>query len=420
MTTLHTLPATPPAKPVRSRPRLRTLPLLGAAAAITALALTLALPTAAQERPGAVLRCDSTTSFTLFGADTLRGDLLLRSAGGWLVSTRPEAVDAGGGGWSETAVYHPEPPGERVYGGSMGGGPIFAVRSCGDGCLQPVSWEAGAWQPLGGAISGVPSGIAHATYDLSGAPWLVVQQPSPRGEGPDDALISHAWHLVTDGAADEWVKAGSATVRSSGATAAVAAPDRRDAILSGTMRFSASEEPTAWLATLPSLPADEVGVLVPARKGAAYLTARGRLLLSRDGRRWVRSRWTPWGDHPTRLWSPGRDYSLDLPTGDRRGALHAIFVDRREPERQHLYLVTWEPEGKWSRVADLDADILTLNGERLDFSEIALAAPDTWVLLAGCVNTANGPGLVVRTVGSEGLTRPRFLPLRPGEAPVAP
>jgi len=400
-----TLPTpTPPSTPCR--PRLRSLLLLALAAA---LALAVAAPAAAQDRPGRVLRCDSNTPFALFGVDTLRGDLLLRSGGGWLVSTRPAAVDAGGGGWSETATYHPEPPGERVYGGSMGGGPIFAVRSCGDGCLQPVAWDAGSWQPLGGTIANVPSGIAHATYDLSGAPWLVVQQPSPRGEGPKDVVISHAWHL----AAGEWVKAGSATVRSSGATAAVAAPGRSDAILSGTMRFSASEAPTAWLATLPSVPADDVGVLVPARSGAAYLTASGRLLLSRDGQRWVRSRWTPWGAHATRLWSPGKDYTLDLPTGDRRGELHAIFIDRREPDAQQLHLVTWEPEGEWSRVADLSVAITTLNGESLDYSEIVLAAPDTWVLLAGCVNTANGPGLVVRTVGAEGLTRPRFLPLVP-------
>ena len=167
-------------------PRRHRLPALLCLVALAATVLALALPAAAQDGPARVLRCDSETPFALFGVDTLRGDLLLRSAGGWLVTTRPEAVDAGGGGWSETATYHPEPPGERVYGGSMGGGPIFGVRSCGDGCLQPVTWAAGAWQPLGGTITGVPSGIAHGTYDLSGAPWVVVQQPSPRGEGPDD------------------------------------------------------------------------------------------------------------------------------------------------------------------------------------------------------------------------------------------
>ena len=186
------------------------------------------------------------------------------------------------------------------------------------------------------------------------------------------------------------------------------------------MRFAVGEEPTSWVATLPALPARDVGVLVPAESGAAYLTADGHLLLSRDGERWVRSRWTPWGRHPTKLWAPGRDYTVDLPTGDRRGALHTVWVDRREGEGGHLYLATWQPQGEWTTLADVEPEIRTLNDERLGYSEIVVARPDDWVLLSGCVNTANGPGLVLRTFGPDGLTRPRFLPLRPGTAPGAP
>lgn len=389
-------------------PLRRAMPYL--AAALLAAALLVTPPAAAQTASSAVLRCDSSTPLALFGVDTLRGELLLRSAGGWLVRTRPAATDAGGGGWAETAPYYREPADRRVYGGSMGAGPIFGVSACGEGCLQPVASTAGTWAPLGQPLRGVPAGIAHTTYDRSGAPWLVVQQPQPPGEGPADGVISHAWRFV-EGA---WRSAGRAVVRSSGAAAAVAAPAHPTAILSGTVRFAVGENPVTWLATLPSLPAEEVGVLVPAQAGAAYLTASGRLLLSRDGQRWVRSRWTPWGDHPTRLWTPGRDYTLDLPSGDRQGRLHAVFIDRRDGQAGHLHLTTWEPRGEWSRVADFHSEISTLNGERLDYSEIALAAPGTWVLLAGCVNTANGPGLVLRTVGKEGLTRPRFLPLMPG------
>ena len=198
-----------------------------------------------------------------------------------------------------------------------------------------------------------------------------------------------------------------------GAAAVAAAPGRRDAVVSGTHRFALGEEPQSWLATLPSLPAGDIGVLVPVEGGAAYLTAEGRLLISRDGERWVRTRWVPWGQHATKLWAPGRDYTLDLPTGDRRGPLHAVWIDRR-PGQARLYLSTWRPRGEWSTLAAVHPEISTLNGERLEYSEIVVAGPDTWVLLTGCVNTANGPGMVLRTHGPEGLTRPRFLPLVPG------
>lgn len=376
------------------------------------LCLALVLPAAAAERRP--FACDQNSILTLSGADTLDGRLLLRTAEGWLLDARPDAVDPGGGDWRETASYHREPAGGPVYGTSVGPGPIFGVRGCGAGCLQAVAWESGRWEPLGEPLRDAPSGTVHTTYDLSGAPWLVVQTPLAPGEGPDDGVRAQAWRL--DGGA--WRPAGSSVVRSAGAAAAVPDPELPQAVLSGTVRFAVGSEPATWVSTLPALDAEQVGVLVPAEGGAAYLTAEGRMLLSRDGTKWVRSRWVPWKKHPTRLEVPGRDYTLDLPTGDRRGPLHALWVDRRAGEGGQLHLTRWSPAGDWAQVAELEPEITTLDGARLGYSEIVVARPGVWVLLTGCVNTANGPGLVLRTAGAEGVTRPRFIPLRPGEMPA--
>lgn len=383
----------------------RSLPLL-------LLCCALALPLAAAERP---FTCDQNTVLTLAGADTQEGRLLFRTADGWFLEVRPDATDPGGGDWRERAAYHraaTEPP---VYGTSVGPGEIFGVHACGDGCLQAVVWRAGSWEPLGGPLRSVPSGTAHATRDLSGAAWLVVQSPLAPGEGPDDGVRARAWRLE-DGA---WTAAGAAVVRSAGAAAAVPDPNRSDAVLSGTVRFAVGEKPQVWVDTLPALASEQVGVLVPVESGAAYLTAEGRMLLSPDGARWVRSRWVPWKKHPTRLAAPGRDYTLDLPTGDRRGPLHALWVDRRVGEGGQLHLTRWSPAADWDEVAEVEPEVTTLDGAKLGYSEIVVARPGVWVLLTGCVNTANGPGLVLRTAGAEGVTRPRFVPLRPGELPVA-
>jgi len=381
--------------------------------------LTLCLALALAAAAGAdTFRCDDHSIVTLAGADTQEGRLLLRSADGWWIETRPDAVDPGGGDWNESATYHAESA-DRPYGLSVGPGPIFGVTGCGDGCLQAQRWaastaadggEAGSWAPLGEPITGVPAGAAHATYDLSGAPWVIVQTPPEPGEGSRDSVRAHAWRFA-DGA---WASAGSALVRSAGAAAAVPDPRRGDAILSGSVRFAVGERPASWVATLPSLSAEEVGVLVPVGDGAAYLTAEGRLLLSRDGERWVRSRWSPWGKNAERLWHPGRDYTVDLPTADRRGELNALWIDRREGSAGRMTLITWDPTTDWQALAEADAEIKTLDGTRLPYAELVVARPGVWVLIAGCVNTANGPGLVLRTYGGEGLTRPRFLPLRPG------
>jgi hypothetical protein len=161
---------------------------------------------------------------------------------------------------------------------------------------------------------------------------------------------------------------------------------------------------------------------VPVLGGAAYLTDDGSLFLSDDGATWVRTRWTPWGRQPTRIWTPGHDYTLDLPAADHRGPLGVVWIDRRRSDRERLLLTEWSPQGDWRLLSELAADITTLNGDSLPYTDFFVLRPSEWLLLSGCAHTANGPGLVLRTYGPGGLSPARFLPLRPGGTvePLAP
>jgi hypothetical protein len=88
-------------------------------------------------------------------------------------------------------------------------------------------------------------------------------------------------------------------------------------------------------------------------------------------------------------------------------------------------LTDWSPRRDWRVLADLAPTVTTLNDESLPYADFFVLRPGHWLLLSGCVHTANGPGLVIRTYGDRGLSAPRFLPLQPaGEVasgvPVAP
>lgn len=388
-----------------------------AAALLTAL---LAAPPAAAApqasradgHAAASFACSTATSMVLLGMDTREGRLLLRAAGGptghagWLIDLAPDTSAAAGttAGWTETARYHAAGD-VAAYGGSIGPGPVFAVTDCGPSCLQPVTWQDGAWQPLSEPLVAPDAATVHTTYDGEGNAWLVLQAAGSHAEG----ATAWAFRLV----GREWQAAGSRHVLASGSAEAIPDDRRPDAVLSGTGRFALGEKPEAWLESLPRLQAQRSGVLVPVVPGAGYVTSDGELFLSEDGAAWVRTRWTPWGRTPTRIWTPGRDFVADLPASDHRQALSVVWFDRRRPEKERLVLTEWSPRRDWRVLADLAPVVTTLNGESLSYADFFVIRPGHWLLLTGCVHTANGPGLVIRTYGDRGLSAPRFLPLQP-------
>lgn len=401
-------------------PRRRIAPVAAAALLATGfVAAATAQGRRASPSDAAGFSCSTATSMALLGMDTREGRLLLRAAGGptghagWLLELTPDTSPAAGadGRWTETARYHPA-GGVSPYGGSVGPGPVFAVVDCGPACLQTVRWEDGGWHPFAEPLAAPDAATVHTTYDGDGHAWVVLHAAGNHREG----ATAWAFRLVDR----EWRPAGSRHVLAAGA--AEAAPDdlRSDAILSGTGRFALGEEPTAWLEALPKLPADRVGSLVPVLPGAGYVSADGELFLSADGVSWVRTRWTPWGRMPTRIWTPGRDFLVDVPSSDHRGALSVLWWDRRRPEQERLVLTDWSPRRDWRVLADLGPAVTTLDGATLPYAEFFVVRPGHWLLLTGCVNTANGPGLVIRTYGDQGLSAPRFLPLQPAGGVDAP
>ena len=385
---------------------------------LAALLLLLALPAAAQAPSAAApaaaesFACSTATSMVLLGMDTREGRLLLRAAGGptghagWIVELAPDTSATAGadGRWTETARYHPA-GGTAPYGGSIGPGPVFAVTDCGPSCVQPVIWEDGAWRPFADSIAAPDAATVNTTYDGEGHPWVILQAAESHAEG----ATAWAFRLV----GHEWRQAGSRHVLAAGSAEAIPDDRRADAVLSGTSRFALGETPEVWLATLPKLPAQRSGVLVPVLPGAGYVSSDGELFLSEDGSSWVRTRWTPWGRMPTRIWTPGRDFLLDVPASDHRDALSVVWFDRRRPEQERLVLTDWSPRRDWRVLADLAPSVTTLNGDDLPYADFFVVGPGRWLLLTGCVNTANGPGLVIRTYGERGISAPRFLPLQP-------
>ncbi len=382
---------------------------------LVAVAALLLAGAAGARTAAAGFACDQRTSLVAVGVNTAAGSLLLRAAGGptrggWLVAATPSTLPPAGDGieWTETATYFPQAEGPAPYGGSIGPGPVFAVRRCGAGCLEAVRWEAGTWRPMGRPFGAPDDATVHATWDGGGVAWIVLHTATADGDG----TWSRALHL--DG--DTWRDAGTLRVWAGGAAAAVPDPAHDDGVLSGTGRFRRAAAPETWVSGLPEVGRERRGVLVPVGgEAAAYVTSDGLLYLSRDaGARWVRTLWTPWGRHPTRIWTPGRDFTVDLPVGDRRGPLAMVWFDRRDPDAERLLLTEWAPPADWRLLAELAPGARTLNDDALEFDDFVALGPDAWLLSAGCVNTANGPGLVLRTYGAQGLTPARFLPLTPG------
>jgi hypothetical protein len=380
-----------------------------------------AAPAEPPPAPAAASRaiCDSTTTLTVIGMDTEAGRVLIAVAapgggtGSWIVAldsagaagaTAGGAEGAAGGSVREAHAY-PEQPGGR-FGGSVGPGPVLTLQPCGANCLQPVRFDGGHWQPLGEPLNLPSASTVAATYDSSGAPWLVAHT----GANQEGLVNAIAFRYE----ANQWKSRGSLAVTAVGQPQAVPAPQRRDGVISGTGLFSASTPPTTWVQGLPGVaPARRGQLLAVTATDAAYLTADGVAYLSADtGKTWRRSTWTPWGGGDTTgMWRQGIDYGIDLPFGDRRGGLQLVWFDRRTAAAERVVLTRLGTGGAWTELAAAPTDVTTRSGEHLPVAQVLIPRTDSWILLSACAATATGSGLVLRTLERGQLSDPRFVPI---------
>lgn len=362
-------------------------------------AVLFAAPAVAQNRV-----CDSSTALTLIGVDTTTGATLFavpplgEKGSPWIVE-----LD----GQGKEARLYPDPPKGR-FGGSVGPGPVLAATPCGDGCVQPVRWTGGSWQPLGEALTVPRASTITPTYDGTGAPWFILHGSAAQsGE-------SKAWGFRLEGR--EWQNRGSINVTAVGQPQALPSPQRKDGVISGTGLFAASGRAETWVAGLPGVPAERRGQVLPLTgTSAAYISGDGVVYLSADsGKSWRRSTWTPWGSQDaTGIWRQGSDYWVDLPQGDHRGALRLIWYDRRRPSEEMVVLARLTQAGTWARITETRSEVTTKNGDRLPVTQVLVPQGETWILLSGCAATAEGSGLVLRVFDGTALSPARYIPLTP-------
>lgn len=352
--------------------------------------------------------CDGTTALTLIGMDTAAGRTLLAvpptgtSQAAWIVELDGEGREA--------RVYPDDPKGR--FGGSVGPGPVVAARPCGPSCLQPVQWKDGTWEPLGDSVVAPEASTFSATYDRTGAPWVLLY-----GHGAQAGQLK-AWAFRLDNRT--WQKRGASEVAAVGEPQALPAPQRKDGILTGTGLFSASGLPEAWVTGLPSVTAARRGQLIALTgTSAAYVSGDGVVYLSdNSGKSWRRSTWTPWGAQDTvGIWRQGKDYWVDAPSGDHRGSLRLAWFDHRRPSNEVLVLTRLGTAGEWLRLTDFPSEVKTKNDEHLPVTQVLVPQGDTWLLLSGCAATAEGSGLVLRVFDGKALSAPKFLTLK---APATP
>lgn len=399
------------------RPRLRglarrLLPVLlpvGASVWIGALAAGSPAGAAAQpaERPAERAgergpRCGLSAVPTLVGFDTSTGEALLalpaHEGGTYLVRWRQGA---------ETARFEYEPTDAGRFGGSIGPGPIFAVRRCGQGCLQPVRLGDGGWEPLGEPVLAPLAATVHATYDASRHPWLVVHGSSERPG------FTRAWAFHLEGR--EWRSAGQLEVTALPAPGALPAPWLPGAVVSGTGLFPATGEARTWVSALP---ADRSGVGAQVfpfdRRAAAFLSPEGAVYRSADaGTTWLRSSWTPWGTGEAEPWRRGTDFTIDVPAGVASGALPVLWFDRRLEGREALVYTEMSAAGRWRQVAVGPAQVPTSAGEDLTLAVVLRGDDGRWSSLFGCVVSGGTPRLVVTELSGDRVTPPRLVRLLP-------
>ncbi len=366
-------------------------------------AATLAVALAAAPASAAVPICDGSSALTLIGMDTAAGRTLFAippsgaSQASWIIELE--------GDGREARVYPDDPKGR--FGGSVGPGPVVAGRPCGTSCLQPVQWKGGTWEPLGESLVAPEASTVAATYDRTGAPWVLLYGRGTTAGQPK------VWAYRLEGTV--WKSRGSEEVAAVGEPQALPAPQRKDGVLTGTGLFSASGPPEAWVTGLPSMPAARRGQLIALTgTSAAYVSGDGVVYLSdNSGKAWRRSTWTPWGAQDTvGIWRQGKDYWVDLPAGDHRGSLRLAWFDHRLPKNEVLVLTRLGTAGEWLRLTDLPAEVKSKNDEHLPVTQVLVPQGDTWLLLSGCAATAEGSGLVLRVFDGKAISAVKFLALK--------
>ncbi len=159
-----------------------------------------------------------------------------------------------------------------------------------------------------------------------------------------------------------------------GQPSALPAPQRKDGVLTGTGLFSASGPPQAWVTGLPGITVERRGQLIALTgTAAAYVSGDGVVYLSGDsGKTWRRSTWTPWGrpQETVGIWRQGKDYWVDFPSGDHRGALRLVWFDHRVASEEKIILTRLTQSGDWLRLAEIPGEVKTKNGEQLSVTQI--------------------------------------------------
>jgi hypothetical protein len=374
------------------------------------LALFMAIPMAilmATMASAAGPVCGSTNPLTLIGIDSTSGTMLFAAPA--VGGGSPWLIELAGDG-SRARVLPDTAKGR--FGGSVGPGPVLAASPCGANCLQPVSWNGSAWQPLGEPLRVPTATTVSSTYDRTGAAWFLVHLPARQ----DGSVQVEAFLLK----GQDWESRGSLAVTAVGEPAALPAPQRKDGVLVGTGLFSASGRPESWVTGVPSLPANRRGQLIALTgTSAAYLSADGVVYLSDDsGKAWRRSTWTPWGtaegDRTVGIWRQGSDWWVDLPFGDHEGTLKLAWFDRRVPGEEKILLTRLARNGQWARLSEARSELST-RSESLPLSQILVPKGEGWLLLTGCVSTGGAQGtssLVLRVFRDGKLSDAKLVKLQ--------
>jgi hypothetical protein len=188
-------------------------------------------------------------------------------------------------------------------------------------------------------------------------------------------------------------------------------------VVAGDGQFLAVGEPRRWLkGNAPPLPGELFWL---GGERAVYLGTDRLLRQTADGgRRWEPVRWQPPGSAVAAAGSAvqgGREVWIELPEGDRRSPLLAVWNDQRDAGAPRLIFTRRGVAGDWRVLADTAQGLLTEGGERLPYNHL-LRLGDRLVLVTGCVRRAAGAALVVRILADGPLGGPRLVAVKTVDA----